>query len=642
MADAFGIGVSALNSLQRAITTTGHNIANANTEGYSRQQVSFATRPPQRDGNNFIGAGVEVQTIRRAYDEFLGNELLSRQSSFSAVNAYHDLAARLDSLVADQDSGLNVSVQAFFQSIQDVANDPTSLPAREVLLGRAQALENRVSFFNQSLDSLENASNQQLRSAVAEINSLADSIASVSQDVAEALVSNPNSPPNDLLDERDRLLSRLSEIVGITPVQQGDGSLNVLIGNGQPLIVGGQVQRLDVQFDPLNPNRLDVAFTGLTGNGDVITNQIRGGELQGILDFRGQVLDPVRAEVGLLVQGITDLVNEQHRSGLDLNGQVGGDFFTPIAPQSIASGNNLGSAAVSVAIDDVGALLPTDYRLSFDGAQFQLRNLADNSVQTFATLPQAVNGITISSTGTPSAGDEFLLRPVGGAAARFSVDIERPEQFAAAGLVRGQATIGNGGDATLTRLSVGDASGLPLAGPITLTFNPDALGAGVPGFDVTGGPGGTLAYDPATDSGGATLTLAGFGNISFSVSGIPQAGDTLTIQNNTGAVGDNSNALSIAGFQNSRLLNGGTSSFSELYGRTVATVGIRTSQAQASLATEQLLLTNVESEVQGVSGVNLDEEAANLLRFQQAYQAAAQIISAASELFDTLLAATRR
>ena len=642
MADVFGIGISALNSLQRAITTTGHNIANANTEGYSRQQVTFATRLPQQEGNSFIGSGVTVQSVRRAYDEFLGAELLSRQSSFNSLSAYHDLATRLDNLVADQDSGLNVSVQAFFQAMQDVANDPTSLPAREVLLGRAQALENRVGYLNQSLDSLENASNQQLRSTVAEINALADSLAQVNQDVSAALVSNPNNPPNDLLDERDRLLSQLSEKIGITSIQQGDGSLNVLIGSGQPLVVGGQVQRLEVQFDPLNPNRLDVAFAGLTGNGDVISDQIRGGELQGILDFRRQVLDPVRAEIGLLVQGITDLVNEQHRSGLDLNGQPGGDFFAPIAPQIVASSNNLGSAAVSVAIDDVGALLPTDYNLSFDGAQWQLRSLADNSVQTFASLPQTVAGMTISSTGAPTAGDEFLLRPVGASASRFSVQIERPEQFAAAGLVRGEATVSNGGDASISRVTVGDSGSLPLAGPITLTFDPDALGAGIPGFTVSGGPGGTLAYDSSTESGGKTFTFAGFGDISFSVSGIPQDGDTLTIQNNNGAVGDNSNALSIAGLQDARLLNGGTNSFSELYGRTVATVGVRTSQAQSSLATEQALLDNTAAEVQGVSGVNLDEEAANLLRYQQAYQAAAQMISAASQLFDTLLSATRR
>ncbi|UTW46385.1 flagellar hook-associated protein FlgK [bacterium SCSIO 12696] len=642
MPDVFGIGVSALNSLQRAITTTGHNIANANTEGYSRQQVTFGTLPPQQEGNSFIGSGTSVQSIRRAYDEFLGGELLSRQSSFNSLRAYHDLATRLDNLVADQDSGLNVSIQAFFQSLQDVANDPTSLPAREVLLGRAQALENRVGYLNQSLDSLENASNQQLRSTVAEINALASSLASVNQDVSAALVSNPNNPPNDLLDERDRLLSQLSEKVGITSIQQGDGSLNVLIGSGQPLVVGGRVQRLDVAFDPLNPNRLDITFEGLVGNSDVVSSQIRGGEIQGILDFRRQVLDPVRGEVGLLVQGLTDLVNQQHRSGLDLNGLAGGDFFAPIAPQTVASSNNLGSAAVTVAIDDVGALLPTDYNLSFDGAQWQLRNLADNSVQSFASLPQTVAGLTIANTGTPTAGDEFLLRPVGASASRFSVQIERPEQFAAAGLIRAQATVSNGGDASISRLTVGDVSSLPLAAPITLTFDPNALGAGVPGFTVTGGPGGTLAYDPTTESAGKTFTLTGFGNASFDVSGIPQNGDTLTIQNNTGAVGDNSNALSIAGLQESRLLNGGTNSFSELYGRTVATVGVRTSQAQSSLATEQALLNNAEAEVQGVSGVNLDEEAANLLRYQQAYQAAAQIISAASQLFDTLLSATRR
>lgn len=642
MADIFGIGVSALNSLQRAITTTGHNIANVNTEGYSRQEVTFGARPPQREGASFIGSGTSLQSVRRAYDQFLGGELLSRQSSFSSLNAYHELATRLDNLVADQDSGLNVSIQQFFQALQDVSNDPTSIPAREVLLSRAQTLEDRVGYLNQSLDSLENNSNERLRSAVGEINGLAGSIASTNLEITRALISSPDNPPNDLLDERDQLLSQLSEQIGITTIEQADGAINILVGSGQPLVVGASVQPLETQFDPLNPNRLDVTFAGLTTTRDVISGQIRGGEVQGILDFRRQVLDPVRGEVGLLVQGLTELVNEQHSSGLDLNGQAGSNFFTPIDPQAVASGNNAGSATVSISIDNISELLPTDYRLDFDGGQWQLRNLANNSVQNFASLPQTVGGITISSTGAPSAGDAFLLRPVGSSSGRFSVQISRPEQIAAAGLIRGQANISNGGDANLTGLTVSDAGSLPLAGPIDLTFDPNALGAGVPGFVVTGGPGGTLAYDPATESSGKSFTLAGFGDASFTVSGIPVAGDALTIQNNTGAVGDNSNALAIANLQNARLLNGNNSSFSDLYGRTVAKVGLSTSQAQSSLGTERALLNNTVQEVQGVSGVNLDEEAANLLRYQQAYQAAAQIISAASQLFDTLLSATRR
>ena len=641
MADIFGIGVSALQSLQQAITTTGHNIANVNTEGYSRQEVTFGARPPQQDGANFIGSGTTVLGVRRAYDQFLGGELLTRTSAFNSLEAYHNLASQLDNLVADQDSGLNVSVQSFFQALQDVSNDPASLPAREVLLGRAQSLADRVSYFNQSLEATKSSVNNKLESAIGEINGLASSIATINQEVTAALVSNPNSPPNDLLDKRDQLIRELSEKVGVTTVTQNNGAVNVLVGSGQPLVIGSLVQRLETVASTLDPSRQEVAFVTPAGGSDVISDQIRGGELQGILDFRRQVLDVTDGEVGLLVQGITQLVNQQHRLGTDLNGQPGGDFFTPLGARVVAPSSNTGTAAVTATIDDVTALESTDYRLSYDGAQWQLRGLTDNSVQTFASLPATVAGITISNTGTPAAGDTFLLSPVGGAAARFGVELLRAEQFAAAGPLRAQAPISNSGNASLTNLQVADASGLPLAGPITLTFDPDALGPGVPGFTIAGGPGGTLAYDPATESGGKNFSLAGFGDASFTVSGIPGAGDTLSLENNSGGVGDNSNALALAGLQTARLLNGGTNTFSELYGRTVANVGIRTSQARANLGTEQALLNSAETAVQSVSGVNLNEEAANLLRYQQAYQAAAQMIAAANEVFDSLLLATR-
>ena len=333
-----------------------------------------------------------------------------------------------------------------------------------------------------------------------------------------------------------------------------------------------------------------------------------------------------------LALGLTDSFNAQHQLGLDLNGNPGGDFFTPISFSAAGSSNNSGTTAPAVTVTDAGAVQPGDYQLDYDGSLWSLTRRSDGSSVSGAG-PLTLDGITVDvSTGAPSAGDSFLINPAREAAASFELAITDPRQVAVAAPVVADVPLSNTGTATLSDPVVTGAAIVPLSPNITLTFSPDALGAGVPGFNVSGG--GTIAYDPATDAGGLDVSLAG---IDFTLAGVPQNNDVLTLADNRGGTGDNRNGLLLSDLQNQSPLLGGTSTFQQVYGGLVADVGNQTRRAEANLEIESALLFDAQNNFSSVSGVNLDEEAANLIQLQQAFQAASQLISVSDQLFQTLI-----
>ncbi|MBL4782132.1 MAG: flagellar hook-associated protein FlgK [Porticoccaceae bacterium] len=640
MADLLGVATSGLNAIQQALSTTGHNIANVNTEGYSRQIAEFQTLPAQRIGGQFLGSGVEVGTVARAYDSFVVEELRTRSSKLGLATTLEEMSASLDNLLGDSDNGLSPAIQGFFDSVQAVGSDPSSIAARQILLSDAQILTDRFNQLDDSLSGFERDVNNRISASVSDVNGLVNNIAELNGDIALALGT--GGQPNDLLDQRDALLMQLSGIIGISALEQNDGAINIFVGKGQPLVIGGTAQQLVVTNNAVYPNRLEVGVAQAGGGVAVISNQISGGELQGALDFRSRILDTARAELGRLAVGMSDLVNAQHQLGIDLNGQLGGNFFSPLGPTSIASSLNTGAATVSLTVNNVSDLEATDYLLVFDGAQWGLTRTSDGAFSGGAG-PFTQDGITVSiAGGAPAAGDTFLLRPVYGTAGSFGLELGAPERFAAGAPVLTSLAFSNSGSAEVADVAVSSTTGLPLAADITLTFNPDALGAGVPGYDVVGGPGGTIAFDPATESGGKAYTFAGSGGLNFTLSGIPDTGDVITLSANTGAPGDNRNALLLGGMQTQRLMDGSTATFGEAYSGMIGGVGVATRQAQANLQAEDSLMENAIASRERVSGVNLEEEAAQLVRLQQAYQAAAQLVAITDTLFQTLLGATRR
>lgn len=629
MPDLLSTSLSAMNAFQRVLDLTGNNIANANTPGYSRQEAILSTRVGEGRGNAYVGSGVQVATIRRVYDELLGQQVQTATTGQARYDTLSTLAGRLDVLLADPSTGLNASLQAFFGAVQDVANDPASVPARQALLGEANGLAQRFRALDQRLEETENELNQRIGQSVDDINRLASSIADVNDRIALAQ-GRAGRAPNDLLDERDKLVRELSAQIDVSTAVQDDGALNIFIGTGQTLVIGTQVQELAVQGSPFDPTRPQVVYRASSGE-TPLNSGLSGGTLGGLLEFRGRMLDPTRQAIGQTATAVAQRFNEQQAAGMDLRGALGGEFFTLGEPQVLTSANNTGSGTAAVSVTDLGAFTGEDYVLSFDGTDYALARADSNQAVPLAgsgTLadPFVAEGLTFSVGGTPSAGDELLIRPARAAAGAFDVAISDPQAIALALPTRANASLNNLGSATVSGLRIANPADPALLTAATIEF----LDANT--YSVNGA--GANAY---TD--GQPITINGS---EITISGAPQAGDQFTIEPNFGASGDNGNGLLLADVQSVGLLDGGTISINQNYGQLVSGVGSATRQLQANLDAQNVVLGNVEGELQSKSGVNLDEEAANLIRFQQAYQAAAQVVSVTSTLFDTLLAATRR
>jgi flagellar hook-associated protein 1 FlgK len=657
MADILGIGVTALNAYQRTLTTTGHNIANSETEGYSRQRVNLSTQIPELTGAGWVGSGVRVTDVQRMYDDFLATQMRSAQSNTSELQVFHEYASWLDNLIADPDVGLDPAVQDFFDSLQVLADDPTSIAGRQTVLAEAQSMVDRFHDLSGQFNTLRGQLNTQLDSLASEVTSLAQSIASVNESIVLAYGAAGGQEPNDLLDEREVLLKELASKVDVQVVEQENGAWNVFIGRGQALVLNTSSSTVSTALDSNDVNSKDIVFSSSAGN-QIITDFITGGELGGTLRFQDDMLNTAQNRLGMIAMGIADEINSQHQMGLDLDGLFGGAVFSQGTIEALP--NSATAPVVTATLIETGNLTDSDYRLvSTDGGagDFTLTRLSDGQTWNFTagaypyTYPPAgdLDGFSITVPGAATTGDDYLIRPTRIAAENISLLIQDPRQLAAAAPLRADPTTNtfdggvNRGTATITPPEIGDLSNIPLAGDITLEWT-----AGIPGFNVVGGPGGTIAYNPATDSAGVQFNFPAYGDMTFTVRGIPQEGDRFVLTNNTSGIGDNRNMLSLVNLQDANTLLGDssgaaeTATFQQVYGQMVADVGNKTHTAEVTARTSKALLERQEMTLSSISGVNLDEEAANLVRFQQAYQAAAQVISVANTLFDTLLGAVRR
>ncbi|MFZ2209234.1 MAG: flagellar hook-associated protein FlgK [Porticoccaceae bacterium] len=637
MADPLNISVSALLSYQRALSTASHNIANVNTAGYSRQRVDLGTQLPNYSGAGYLGNGVQVDGIRRVYNEFLSTQVRDLTATQREAEVLQQSASRIDNLLADPNAGLMPLAGQFFASLQDLANDPSSTAARQVVLDKSESLASRFRAFATYFDGLAAGVNSGLATAVEQVNALARQIGDLNQNIQT--LSGAAGAPNDLLDQRDELIRQLSEYVAVSVVDQDNGDRNVFIGAGQPLVVGARVQQLTMLRDPYDPVRQRVGFVSGAVPVD-ITGQLTGGEIGGLLAFRDQVLDPAYNRLGQVAQGIAATMNAQHRLGMDLNGNIGGDLFTVAAPQALPRSSNTGDAVVGAAISDVSALTASDYRLDRRGTDYVLTRLSDGvavdlDAAGFPGGAVTVDGLRISlASGSIDDGDSFLLQPTRGASASLRVAIADTNAIAAASPIRTSSAQANSGSGTI---SAGTVDGPPPVGPdltatVTITFNDPPTS-----FNVAGAGTGDPANVPYVS--GQTISYNGW---TVQLSGRPGIGDTFAVGANIGGAGDNRNALALGALQTAGTLDRGQSTYADAYGNLVAAVAVRTERAQATSQAQGVLLNQATAARDNVSGVNLDEEAANLLRYQQAYQAAARVIEVANGLFDSILNAVRR
>jgi flagellar hook-associated protein 1 len=628
MADMLGTGVSSLRALQRALDTTAHNIANVSTPGYSRQRVDFATRSPSLFGANWIGNGVDVSGVKRIYDQFLTAQTRGSTGNLARLDAFSTQAGRLDNMLGDTTNGLSATLQAFTDALSEVSSTPSSTSARQVLLAEGQALAQRLKTYDQRLREMSTDIDTRFAGEAREVTLLAEGVARLNGEITTAS-QNTGTPPNDLLDQRDRLIDELSGKVGITTVQDGE-SLNVFIGNGQPLVLGVQASEIITVTDPFDPERTQFALNTPTGTVD-ISRAVSGGTLGGLLDWRREMLEPARNALGQISLGLASQVNAQHREGMDLTGALGGNFFTTGGVGVTDVTSNTGTAVVTATRTNVSAITTGDYVLARTGTGYTLRRSDSGAPVTFTGTgtgidPILADGMSIVVGAGIATGDQFIIHPTRDAISGFGLAISDPARIAAAAPIRGSASTTNLGNGTITPGEVLDATNVNLLTTANILFTSATT------YTVNGGP--AQAY-----TAGGNIDVNGW---RVQIGGAPASGDAFTVRSNAGATGDNRNVFALSDALKAGVLDGGVTSVAGAVERLTTNVGLQTRTAQVNRDAEAVVNQDDLAARDAVSGVNLDEEAAAMLRYQQAYQASAQIIGMASDLFNFLMSSVRR
>ncbi len=633
------IGQSALAAAQVGLATTGHNIANSGTAGYTRQVVTQGAVAGQNSGYGFVGKGTEVTGVTRVTSEFLNTQVLGAQVSKSSLDTYYAQIRRIDNLLADPAAGVSPALQDFFSSVQNLAALPNDSAARQSLLSSAESLAARFNGLDAQLAEIRSGINGEIEASVSAINAYARQIGQLNDAIEKATTAAQGRPPNDLLDQRDRLIQELGKEVRVTVVGQGN-SANVFIGNGQPLVVGARAYALAATSSPTDSTRTQVAYVSKDKTTLLAETALPGGRLGGLFEFRARTLDATQNALGRVAIALADTVNAQHRLGQTPSSAMGGDLFSRPQPLVSASRDNTGSGLPAATIADASQLTASDYRLQFDGTNYHLTRLSDNTTTTHASLPQTVDGFTLAMTGTPATSDSFLIRPTAGGASGLQVLLKEPSLLAAAAPVRAQPLAANAGSGTISAGRV-EAGFLPanIAAPVTLQYASGANAlSGFPAVPVTVTANGTTTtYAPGAAPpfvAGATYAFSG---MQFTLSGAPADGDRFRIEANAGGSGDARNMALIADLQGAMTVAGRSTHFQGAYASLVADVGNKTRELQVTSAAAGTYFTQAVAAQQGESGVNLDEEAGNLLRYQQAYQAAGKLMQTAGELFDILL-----
>ena len=626
MSNLLATGSSALIAFQRALSTVGHNVANINTPGYSRQRVELEARDATYFGYGYQGNGVQIVDVRRMADSLATSRLLDSGGELARLQQLSTLSSRLDQLFSEKATGISAPWSSFFDSVNALSSNAAGSADRESVLAQANALVTRFRQIDQHLDGLDTEVNAGLTAATGEVNRLAKEIAQLNGQIGGS-----SSPSGDLLDRRDQLISELVAFTGGNAATQDGGLVNVFSAGGQPLVVGATASTLVTVPDPYRPERLQVA---LETNGQRVTLDKRalGGQIGGLVEFRTTVLDPAMAELGRIATSLAQTFNEGHRAGMDQYGQMGADFFTLPAPRLSSNANNTGNASLTTSVGNVAGLNAQNVLLRFDGAAWVATHPDTGASIPMtgtgtAADPLVVNGIeVVLASGTPAANDRFLLQPTAGAAGNLGVAITDPGRIAAATPVKATTDLANTGSGKLSGLKVTDAANAALLAPTDIEFI-DATQYTINGT-------GPFAYTP-----GQTIAYNGW---SVVLDGAPAAGDTFSVGPTGANSSDNGNAKLLSNLDDARVLNGGTLTLNGAIGGLTTQVGSAARQADYSAQAQQVIHDQAQAARDAVSGVNLDEEAADLMRLQQAYQAASQIIATADTLFQSLLAATRR
>jgi flagellar hook-associated protein 1 FlgK len=668
--DLLNLGTQALNANSSALGTIGQNISNVNTDGYSRQEVYFNTVQYR--------SGVTVESIDRITDRFLTEQMWSDISTYNQSLTFSEFSDRLDNLLATDSTSVSAALDNFFSALQDVVDDPTSTPNRELFVASADALVQRFNNLDATLQTQNEAINDRVEDLSNQISTLTTNIADLNYKIKVGTVA--NQPTNELKDQREELINQLSEIVGVDVVEQEDSQLALYVGNGQPLVVGQTANTLTaIPGDP-DASQVNLALS-VQGREVDVTDQLSGGQLGGALKYREEALNEARDELGRIAVVFSESMNELHQSGIDMDNELGGLLFTDVNSASLqrtrilADSDNTSTLKDGlVEIQDISQLQASEYTLLYEGDnRITLTRESDGKVFRINALDEVTDAysveqgnyylntssneltfgidgmkVTLNTRQHMAIGDQFVIQPVRTGAEDLGLVVNDGDQLALASPIRVTTSTENEGTGVASA-SVTDFRALTFADdgeldpPLDIVFNnADPMQYTV--YDMSD-PDHPVPYQFDSDGDGTAETLQ---NITYeagesiqlngyevTIKNLPQAGDRFSFTFNEDGISDNRVALALSDLQDSDLNIDG--SYQDMYGTLVERVGTRTSTANITLQANKSVLTSTQEAKAGVSGVNLDEEAAKLVQFQQAYQASAQLISTSQTLFDTLL-----
>ncbi|WP_277962298.1 flagellar hook-associated protein FlgK [Pseudomonas sp. RIT-To-2] len=673
------IGLSGLNASQTALTVTSNNITNVSTAGYSRESTTSVAAAMQNVGVGFVGTGTTISDVRRVYNSYMDSQLQTTTALSADAATYSDNVASLDSLLSDSATGISATLTSFFSALQTASSNPTDTSSRQLLLTSAQSLSNRFNSISSQITSQNAGINSQLTTLSGQVNDITKQIASLNQQITTASAS--GNTPNSLLDARNEAVRSLNELVGVTVQTNSSGAYDVYLGTGQALVSGNTSNTLTAA--PSSTDKSQYALTVNYGNYSTdVTSVVSGGSIGGLLRYRSDVLNPAQNSLGQIALTVSDAINTQLSQGVDSNGNLGSNLFssinsaTAISQRSQASSNNsAGSGNLNVTIADTGALTTSDYQVTFTSATAYSVTRSDGtnmgSYDLSTTPAPQIDGFTLALSGNAvAAGDSFKITPTRNAASEISTTMTDSSTLAFAGPLSGTASASNSGTATFTQPSLtttvdGDDStakaalqtGLDNSTPVKLVFGTassgtqaytvyDAKGNTIGNGTIVPGSDNNLSISvPIVDSSGNPVNDADGNPTSFSfsttVSGTPSANDSYSVSLNTSGTSDNRNATALLGLQTSATVGTGSAtggiSFTAAYAALVSGVGAQASQASTDASATSTVLATAKSNRDSVSGVNLDDEAAALVKYQQYYTAASQIIKTAQDTFSTLL-----
>ena len=436
MSSLINSAMSGLSAAQSALNTVSNNISSYNVAGYTRQTTILGASNSTLTGGGWVGNGVYVSGVQREYDAFITNQLRAAQNQSSGLTTRYQQMSKIDDVLSDTTNSLSANLQDFFKSLQTLVSNAEDPAARQTVLGKADGLVNQFKTNDQYLRDQDAQVNTAISTSVDQINNYAKQIANLNDQISRLTGVGAGASPNELLDQRDQLVSELNKIVGVDVTVQDSGTYNISIANGYTLVQGSNASQLAAVKSSADPARTTIAYVDTAaGNVEISEKQITTGSLGGLLTFRSQDLDQARNTLNQMALAFADAMNTQHQAGFDANGDKGGKLFDFGSPAVLSNGKNTGSASVTATMTDSTKVQATNYKVEYNGTDWTITRLSDNT--SFTAKPDAsgnlsFDGLNVKISGSADNKDSFIVKPVNDVIVNMDVAISDESKLAMA------------------------------------------------------------------------------------------------------------------------------------------------------------------------------------------------------------------